>query len=582
MARVITYTPTALTNFSDGNAMFNGAIQNMNQAFKTGIDTANTFGQNVRDRNQAVLDSIINGISQEDLAKPDTQLMLSNVIRDMEHNSAGMIDLGKAFGAIDKRGSVLVDRNNAQLENQENQIKAQNMQDNKSASELVALDRVVKNTTPDSKEFDSIVAQYTDMYNKANPNVRMFAEGMVKQNTLDDIQFGINRNNANYNLRSSTEQFNTNIVNAMATQQVEFENILNNPNSTVEQKEVARQGLINIANVGKQLGVSLDTYTSAYSKANESAKTLVRQAQKDATEQANKDRDYNLKEYVATNTVRQGDDKNALDTYQTVYGGKSGSDSNSSSSESSKYDKPLNDLEKEMFAKGYTKDVINGKAINPEKVVSLLHSDMSTYRQNLKATRDNVNYAQWATTEAASLEKTEEAHKNGEGIFSKKGKDFLEHLKVANIPDWQKVAIHTKFKNGGFTFDEWLKFGDSVDAVVKKEAELLNQDPDSVIRNDYQKRGRDTLNKLTQLSGMSSAELLTRLYAVGSLPDDVMNVFSKEDQARALQGRRQVVASNADSVEETLKKVGKEAGKLSKQNEQIAELQKKLKKLKGN
>ena len=574
MAREITYTPTAPTNFSDGNAMFNGAIQNMNQAFKTGIDTANTFGQNVRDRNQAVLDSIINGISQEDLAKPDTQLMLSNVIRDVEHNSAGMIDLGKVFGAIDKRGSVLIDRNNAQFENQENQIKAQNMQDNKSASELVALDRVVKDTTPDSKEFDSLVAQYTDMYNKANPKVRMLAEGMVKQNTLDDIHFGINRNNANYNLRSSTEQFNTNIVNAMATQQVGFENILNNPNNTVEQKEVARQGLINIANAGKQLGVSLDTYTSAYSKASESAKTSARQAQKDATEQANRDRDYDLKKYVAINTVRQGDDKNALDTYQTVYGGKSGSDSNSSSSESSKYDKPLNDLEKEMFAKGYTKDVINGKAINPEKVVSLLHSDMSTYRQNLKATRDNVNYAQWATTEAASLGKTEEARK--------KGKDLLEHLIVAKIPDWQKVAIHTKFKNGGFTFDEWLKFGDSVEAVVRNEAKLLNQDPDSVIRNEYQKHGRDTLNKLTQLSGMSSAELLTRLYAVGSLPDDVMNVFSKEDQTRALLGRRQVVASKADSVKETLKKKGKEAEKLGKQNEQIAELQKKLKKLKGN
>lgn len=37
MARVITYTPTEPTNFKDGNAMFHGAIQNMEQAFKTAI-----------------------------------------------------------------------------------------------------------------------------------------------------------------------------------------------------------------------------------------------------------------------------------------------------------------------------------------------------------------------------------------------------------------------------------------------------------------------------------------------------------------------------------------------------------------
>ena len=50
MTRVITYTPTAPTNFSDGNAMFNGATQNMRQAFKTGISTADTFGQAIENK----------------------------------------------------------------------------------------------------------------------------------------------------------------------------------------------------------------------------------------------------------------------------------------------------------------------------------------------------------------------------------------------------------------------------------------------------------------------------------------------------------------------------------------------------
>ena len=220
MARVITYTPTAPTNFSGGNAMFQGATLNMNQAFKTGISTADTFGQDVRDRNQAVLDSIINGISQEDLAKPDTQLMLSNVIRDMEHNSAGMIDLGKAFGAIDERGSKLVERNDAQLVNQENQIKAQNMQDTASAKRLVAMDNVLSNMKADDPNREMLTAEFNSEFSKSSPIVKTLFGEQAETKQIADIDRSTKRNTSNYNFTQSVAKPLENQIATIAEQEV--------------------------------------------------------------------------------------------------------------------------------------------------------------------------------------------------------------------------------------------------------------------------------------------------------------------------------------------------------------------------
>ena len=231
-SRVITYTPTEPTKFSDGNAMFHGATLNMNQAFKSGIATADTFGQDVRDRNQAVLDSIINGISQEDLTKPDTQLMLSNVIRDMEHNSAGMIDLGKAFGAIDKRGGTLVARNNAQLVNQENQIKAQTMQDTASAKRLVAMDNILSNMKADDPSREMLTAEFNSEFSKSSPMVKTLFGEQAETKQIADIDRGTLRNTSNYNFIQSVAKPLENQIATVAEHEVQANDIISNQKST--------------------------------------------------------------------------------------------------------------------------------------------------------------------------------------------------------------------------------------------------------------------------------------------------------------------------------------------------------------
>ena len=286
--RVITYTPTEPTDFSDGNAMFHGAIQNMNQAFKTGIDTADTFGLNVRDRNQAVLDSIINGISQEDLAKPDTQLMLSNVIRDMEHNSAGMIDLDRAFGAIDKRGGTLVARNNAQLVNQENQIKAQTMQDTASAKRLVAMDNILSNMKADDPNRGMLTAEFNSEFSKSSPMIKTLFGEQTETKQIADIDRGTLRNTSNYNFIQSVAKPLENQIATVAEHEVQANDIISNSKSTPEQVAQAKEILAEVSTQRTglfQQGVSYDTYIGAVNK-----------TKGNATQQKQKDREHSLNE----------------------------------------------------------------------------------------------------------------------------------------------------------------------------------------------------------------------------------------------------------------------------------------------
>ena len=322
--RVITYTPTEPTDFSDGNAMFHGAIQNMNQAFKTGIDTADTFGLNVRDRNQAVLDSIINGISQEDLAKPDTQLMLSNVIRDMEHNSAGMIDLGKAFGAIDKRGGTLVARNNAQLVNQENQIKAQTMQDTASAKRLVAMDNILSNMKAGDPSREMLTTEFNSEFSKSSPMVKTLFGEQAETKQIADIDRGTLRNTSNYNFIQSVAKPLENQIATIAEHEVQANDIISNQKSTPEQVAQAKEILANVSTQRTGLfqhGVSYDTYIGAVNKAKGNA---TQQKQKDREHSLN-ERKVGIQDKIANATIKNNEDRTAIEASKVILGGSDGS-----------------------------------------------------------------------------------------------------------------------------------------------------------------------------------------------------------------------------------------------------------------
>lgn len=526
MARVITYTPTAPTDFKAGNAMLHGAMQNMAQAFKTGIDIADTFGQNVRDRNQAVLDSIINGINQEDLAKPDTQLMLSNVIRDMEHNSAGMIDLGKAFGAIDERGGELVERSDAQLVNQENQIKAQNMRDTASAKKLVAMDNILSNMKADDPNRETLTAEFNSEFSKSSPVVKtLFGEQAVSKQIADTDRI-TKRNTSDYNLIQSVAKPLENQIATIAEHEVQATDIISNPKSTPEQVAQAKEVLANVSTQRTGLfkhGVSYDTYIGAVNK-----------AKGNATQQKQKDREYSLNERKADTqdklvdgTIKNNEDRIAIDASKVILGGSGGSGGSKGNPNN-----PVNASEEKAFALGYTPDVISTKGINAPALRTKFFSNLNAFASNENTLKNNVSYKAYKESkDAKDIWNNPIASESGSWGFGTKGDDFLKVLDEHSMPDRYKIAIHEIFATNKFpSFSDWFGAGsgDSLAGILDVTYNNLKQE-EALQKNVAKAKAVEELNILTQASNLSDIDLVTAMAGYDAKTGKMSNPLSQRE-----------------------------------------------------
>ena len=526
MTRVITYTPTAPTNFSDGNAMFNGATQNMRQAFKTGTSTADTFGQDVRDRNQAVLDSIINGISQDDLAKPDTQLMLSNVIRDMEHNSAGMIDLGKAFGAIDERGSKLVERSDAQLVNQENQIKAQNMQDTASAKRLVAMDNVLSNMKADDPNRETLTAEFNSEFSKSSPTVNTIFSEQVESKQIADIDRSTKRNTSNYNFIQSVAKPLENQIATIAEHEVQANDIISNPKSTPEQVAQAKEILASVSAQRTGLfkhGVSYDTYVGAVNKAKGNA---TQQKQKDRENSLN-ERRVDIQDKVANATIKNNEDRTAIEASKVMLGGSGGSGGSKANPNN-----PVNASEEKAYASGYTPDVISTKGINAPALRTKFFSNLNAFAANENALKNNVSYKAYKESkDAKDIWKNPIANESGSFGFGTKGDDFLKALDEHSMPDSYKIAIHEIFATNKFpSFSKWLGMGssDSLEGILDVTYNNLKQEEASR-KNVAKAKAVEELNILTRASNLSDIDLVTAMAGYDAKTGKMSNPLSQAE-----------------------------------------------------
>lgn len=526
MTRVITYTPTAPTDFSDGNAMFQGAIQNMNQAFKTGSATIDTFGENVRDRNQAVLDSIINGINQEDLAKPDTQLMLSNIIRDMEHNSAGMIDLGKAFGAIDKRGSELVKRSDEQLVNQENQIKAQNMQDTASAKRLVAMDNILSNMKADDPNREMLTAEFNSEFSKSSPIVKTLYGEQAVSKQIGDIDRSTKRNTSNYNLIQSVAKPFENQIATIAEHEVQANDIISNPKSTPEQVAQAKEVLANVSTQRTGLfkqGVSYDTYVGAVGKAKGNA---AQQKQKDR-EHSLDERKVGIQDKVADAAIKNNEDRTAIEASKVILGGSGGSGGSKDNPNN-----PVNASQEKAYASGYTPDVISTKGINAPALRTKFFSNLNAFASNENALKNNVSYKAYKEgKDAKDIWKNPIANERGSWGFGTKGDDFLKALDEHSMPDRYKIAIHDIFATNKFpSFSEWFSAGsgDSLAGILDVTYNNLKQE-EALRKNVAKTKAVEELNILTQASNLSDIDLVTAMAGYDAKTGKMSNPLSQRE-----------------------------------------------------
>lgn len=526
MARVITYTPTEATNFKDGNAMFHGAIQNMDQAFKAGITAADTFGQDVRDRNQAVLDSIINGISQEDLAKPDTQLMLSNVIRDMEHNSAGMIDLGKAFGAIDDRGSTLVTRNNAQLVNQENQIKAQTMQDTASAKKLVAMDNILRYMKPDDPNREMLTAEFNSEFSKSSPMVKTLFGEEAENKQIADIDRGTKRYTSDYNYIQAVAKPVENQIATIAEQEVQAHDIINNPKSTPEQVAQAKGILADVSTQRTGLfkhGVSYDTYVGAVNKARGNA---AQQKQKDIENSLN-ERRVDIQDKTANAAIKDAADRTAIEASKVIVGGSGGSGGSNANPNN-----PVNASEEKAYGLGYTPNVVSTKGIDAPALRTKFFSNLNAFASNENALKDNVSYKAYKEgKDAKDIWKNPIAKEGGSFGLGTKGDDFLKALDEHSMPDKYKIAIHEIFATNKFpSFSNWFSVGssDSLADILDVTYDKLKRE-DALQKNGAKAKAVEELNILTQVSNLSDIDLVTAMAGYDAKTGKMSNPLSQAE-----------------------------------------------------
>lgn len=528
MARVITYTPTEPANFKDGNAMFHGAMQNMTQAFKTGIDTADAFGLDVRDHNQAVLDSIINGISQEDLAKPDTQLMLSNVIRDMGHNSAGMIDLGKAFDAIDDRGGTLVTRNNAQLVNQENQIKAQNMQDTASAKKLVAMDNILSNIKADDPSREMLTAEFNSEFSKSSPMVKTLFGEQAETKQIADIDRGTLRNTSNYDFVQSVAKPLENQIATIAEHEVQANDIISNPKSTPEQVAQAKEILANVSTQRTGLfqhGVSYDTYIGAVNKAKGSA---TQQKQKDRENSLN-ERRVDIQDKTANAAIKDAADRTAIEASKVILGESGGSGGSKGNPNN-----PVNASEEKAYASGYTPDVVSTKGINAPALRTKFFSNLNAFASNENALKNNVSYKAYKEgKDAKDIWKNPIAEEGGSFGFGTKGDDFLKALDEHSMPDRYKIAIHEIFATNKFpSFSNWFSVGsgDNLEGILDVTYNKLKQE-EALQKNVAKAKAVEELNILTQASNLSDIDLVTAMAGYDAKTGKMSNPLSQAELA---------------------------------------------------
>lgn len=380
MARTITFQPTAQTNFSDGNQMFSDAIKNMGLAFNKADAVVNDFGQAVRERNNAVLNSFINNISRDDWNKPETQVALHNMIKDVATNTSNMVDYGKVFDTIDKRQGVLTDRHNAQLENQVNGLVAQTKQDAYDANNLYNLGKFLNGLEPTNPHFTKTQTQYRDALSSANPTVINSANDKAVQSLIDDQKKATELNDANFGLQRSTEQFHLNTANALANQLYDATRVLNNPNATEEQKTQANQVVNSLKSAIDKLPLSQNTKAGIIDGAMSKGKERDQK-------QANIDRDYNLKETATHADIRQGDMNANANVFRALSGGNS-NDSGGSGSEK------LSPSEKELDKLGLLGYVKDGTLSSPQIGNAMVVQLENIHKQELA--RDNkISFDSW-------------------------------------------------------------------------------------------------------------------------------------------------------------------------------------------
>ena len=397
---------------------------------------------------------------------------------------------------MDKRQDTLVDRANAQLENQVNNITTQTEKDKYDANTLASIAYEVENTDPTVEGYQQMVTGFSDAYKQASPIARVAVDNVLKGIETERYKSTTESNNAKYGSITSTEQFVKNVGEAHVRQMTQASDIINNPNSTPEQVAQAKQ-VYQQANTGlSKLGISSNTIagmSSAVAKEFNKAKEAEAESKQ---KQANKDRDYELKKYTATSNVSIGQQKADADTLRAYNSGSSNDNSTST--------KNMSPAKKALHELGLSDYVKNGTLSAPQignAMVSILDG---IFRQE-KAKENEESFNTWINNKGAEYKNAifKDRFWGSKLVGDTSRYDDIISAFPKDATEYEKKQIIMAMADEYSKYARWLTTGDDAQSAVQNALSAIRLGREAEIRSLQGKKMDEILTNLAAETGQS-------------------------------------------------------------------------------
>ena len=502
-ARTIEFQSTEPTDFKNGNAMFSDALSNMTSAFKQGQDTVKNFGQAVRDRNNALLNSVISGINQEDWSKPETQVVINNLIKDMSDNTSNMVDLDTAYKTIDSRATTLINRDNAMMENEKNRERYNNFVQDELADSL-AKGYFSINTPEQLNEFNALVASQTG-----------------------DVQYAIGKQISELstaNLKRKTSQLNeqTNYGKAVVgvnsgTLNSAFEAIYqgSKSNASDEIKQAGKTASDNVASLVSQ-------NPSAYNQVMQSYYDYTKKAQEGEYTKQMQQGEHNRKVLKTQSDIQNDKERTAIlrqakeiEAYKAINGAKSGSNSTAQDVK-----KGMDNSLSEVNLTGVTNITADGNVSvdTPKMINSMMTNLVNIEKQFINEGSTKTNYADWKIGEGKDVvDKLYEDSFWGSKLFGGNNSrlDGLENAFPAGTSEAEKIKLVTALSSDTAKYARYFSSNDSPQEAIEGVLSQIRLSEQSQIKAKQKAYFNDVITKVAQTTGQPRLAVYNQLALAG-------------------------------------------------------------------
>lgn len=496
MARTITFQPTAQTDFSNGNAMFANALSNMDNAFKLGQDTVKDFGQAVRDRNNALLNSVISGISQDDWAKPETQVALNNLITDMSDNTSHMVDLGKVVQTMDNRPTTLISRDNDRMENEQNRERHNNFLQNELTNSLA--ERFFTLNTPEQ------LNEYKNLLSSQPGEVQYRVAKRIDELTTDKLKSQTSQLTEQTNYGNAFVNFNSGTLNP------NFEAMFQakKPNASDEVKQAGKTASDAVASLVAQNPSAANQVMQAYNvfvKEQRDRENKERQAQQQHELERYKVQSTNDYRNAMARIAQQNANTNAFNAVTEANKAATGARNNSNSTAQKLKDEVDKSLS-EVNLTGITHTTPDGNVgVNTPKMINGMMTNLvNIEKQFINESSTKTSYADWKIGEGKDV--VDKLYKDsfwGNTLFGSNNSRLngLENAFPPGISEAEKIKLVTALSSDTAKYARYFSSNDSPQKAIEGVLSQIRLSEQAQIKAKQRAYFNDVITKVAQTTG---------------------------------------------------------------------------------